>query len=926
MSPSSRETHLDGCGCCESGQTELSVYNRPGQPSLDYRLATHARFLHRMKARLHSQAIPDGANEGATPLEGLTGRSAENDPGVALLDAAATVADVLAFYQERIANEGFLGTATERRSVMEMARAVGYELSPGVAASTYLAFTVVDTETMPDTESVPAGTQVMSIPPKGELPQTFETSEEMTARVGLNALTPQLTSSQGLGEGTTSLYLKGINTRLGPGDLLLVVGEERENDTASDRWDLRVVEEVSEDSESDRTLVTWDTGLGDDAARLPVEDPRVYAFRQTAALFGHNAPDWRVIPLATRQSYDSTLNSADSEDPSTWGSGGEWPNFAIQTLSPAYIDLSAVYPKVLPGGWVVLKDPGCTELYEVVGVGVQSRTDFTLTAQTSRIKLDTDSCLSALSLRDTVVYAQSEELELAEQPVETPLYGPEIILDGLVEDLEVDQPIAITGKEVEEAMIDESYEDVVLFSEDGSETVTKQGGDLLAVDGPPTIGSDGFITWTLTTPEGTTVNSTLTPDQDLYVWQEPGEDADTVGKVAIISHVSDDGERTTIELSGELENLYDRASVTINGNVTKATHGETVADEVLGSGDGAATNQRFKLNKSPITYVSASNASGAEGTLEVRVNDVLWEQVTSLYDLGPQDESYVVRIDNDGASWVTFGDGKSGARLPTNSEKIEATYRSGIGLGGHVDANTLSLLKDRPLGIQAADNPVAASGAEDAEALEDARATSPETVLTLDRIVSLRDFEDAARAYAGIGKAMASDVWLGEAHIVHLTIASTDGSPVETTSELYTNLVETIDGQRDPRFTFRVDDHESLEFDLSTKVKVDSRYVLEDVLEAVASQLESEFAFDTRSLGQPVTAAEVMSVMHQVDGVVAVDLDQLYLSDDPNGPAQTSPEAILPSESGRLENGAFEPAQLLLLSSDGVDLAEMEEE
>ena len=44
---------------------------------------------------------------------------------------AACVADVLTFYQERIANEGFLRTATERRSVLELARAIGYELKPG---------------------------------------------------------------------------------------------------------------------------------------------------------------------------------------------------------------------------------------------------------------------------------------------------------------------------------------------------------------------------------------------------------------------------------------------------------------------------------------------------------------------------------------------------------------------------------------------------------------------------------------------------------------------------------------------------------------------------------------------------------------------------------------------------------------------------
>ena len=39
----------------------------------------------------------------------------DDDFTIALLDAWATVADVLTFYQERIANESYLRTATERR-------------------------------------------------------------------------------------------------------------------------------------------------------------------------------------------------------------------------------------------------------------------------------------------------------------------------------------------------------------------------------------------------------------------------------------------------------------------------------------------------------------------------------------------------------------------------------------------------------------------------------------------------------------------------------------------------------------------------------------------------------------------------------------------------------------------------------------------
>ena len=70
---------------------------------------------------------PDGKTVNTLqPLRSLTTRE-ESDPSIALLDGWATVADVLGFYQERIANnEGYLRTATERRSVLELARLVGY--------------------------------------------------------------------------------------------------------------------------------------------------------------------------------------------------------------------------------------------------------------------------------------------------------------------------------------------------------------------------------------------------------------------------------------------------------------------------------------------------------------------------------------------------------------------------------------------------------------------------------------------------------------------------------------------------------------------------------------------------------------------------------------------------------------------------------
>src|SRR5215216_4549689 len=121
------------CGCCEGTEpvTPRTIANRPGLDAIAYRVGTHSTFLETMKARLSSHDFPE--------LGALTVRDG-SDPSIALLDAWAVVADVLTFYQERVANEGYLRTATERRSVLELARLVGYAPRPGVASSVYLSY------------------------------------------------------------------------------------------------------------------------------------------------------------------------------------------------------------------------------------------------------------------------------------------------------------------------------------------------------------------------------------------------------------------------------------------------------------------------------------------------------------------------------------------------------------------------------------------------------------------------------------------------------------------------------------------------------------------------------------------------------------------------------------------------------------------
>ncbi|MFN2497151.1 MAG: baseplate J/gp47 family protein, partial [Pseudonocardiaceae bacterium] len=67
------------------------------------------------------------------------------DFGNVLLELFAHLGDILSYYQDRVANESFLGTARTRRSVIEHLRLIGYELGTAAPAATTLSLTVPGT-------------------------------------------------------------------------------------------------------------------------------------------------------------------------------------------------------------------------------------------------------------------------------------------------------------------------------------------------------------------------------------------------------------------------------------------------------------------------------------------------------------------------------------------------------------------------------------------------------------------------------------------------------------------------------------------------------------------------------------------------------------------------------------------------------------
>ena len=819
--------------------------NPPGLSALSYRVGTRPDFLRRMLDRLPMQAIPDGPNAGTRPLQGLTTRDG-NDPTVALLDAWATAADVLTFYQERIADEAFLSTAVERRSVLELARLVGYTLSPGVAASAFLAFTVDDNPGSAGSALVPKGTQVQSIPGQNELPQTFETDAELAARAAWNSLAPRLTEPQDL---TTfgELFLAGTATGLSPGDRLLLVASDATGavvDTA-----VAHLRGLETDTDLQHTRAELETPL----SLRSYAGIEVFALRRNAATFGHNAPLYGTLPKSgvfKDDPFDESVAANNWDTGRTVWTDSKGDVYSAQKIADVFLDHKV--DEAVAGGWAVLA--GTTldreakeEAYRITGTSQTTLADYALSGDATGLSLTLPSGAAlpaeagqrtGFDVRRTTVFLVSEPLALAPQPITAPLPAASITLDREVAGLLPGQAVALTGE----------------------------------------VTGVGSLTEVL-----------------------------LLQRVGVTVEV--DGRFTTLQFDRPLAHSYVRSTVTLNANVVSATHGETVS-EVLGSGDGTQAGQRFTLQKPPLTYLPAPTEGGVASTLEVRVDGVLWEEVPSLAAEDATSRSYMVEIADDGTTTVRFGDGVHGARLPSGTENVTAVYRSGIGLAGLVPAGSLILLATRPLGIASVTNPLPASGAAPPEMVGRARADAPLAASTLGRIVSARDFENFTRAFTGIAKVAAAPVGG-----LHLTVAGEEGAAILPGSALYRNLVEALKTRRVPGPPVRVDSYQALPFRLAAKLLIDPHHRPERVFADAAAALAQAFSFEAQELAGDLDASTVIDVLQGVPGVLAVDLDAMYLQGSPPGL-----QSRLTARPARFENGRIRPAQLLVLDTAGVML------
>ena len=396
---------------------------------------------------------------------------------------------------------------------------------------------------------------------------------------------------------------------------------------------------------------------------------------------------------------------------------------------------------------------------------------------------------------------------------------------------------------------------------------------------------------------------------------------------------------TFVLLDGDgLDHCYERATLVIYGNVVHATHGETRGPRSSGAGTRRCRSQRFTLRQPPLTYVSAPTPSGVESSLEVRVNNVRWPLRASLAELGSSDRGYITRTDDASATTIVFGDGKHGRRLPTGIENVRAGYRNGIGKGGNLDIDRLTQLATKPLGVKDVTNPIPSTGGADADGRDEAKVNVPVSLRAFDRLVSLSDYADFSRIFAGVGKATATRLTAGHRRVVFVTVAGVDDIPIDESSDLLVNLRRSLHRFGDPDVAVEVATRRLLLADLTASVRLHPDYEWVSVEPAIRAALVAGLGFDRREIGQDLTESEVLAIVQAQAGVVSVWLDSIgALSYDdgvitpvePFGLGDTPPfhpgRRVVAEEAHLDATGEPVAAQLLYLSATVTDTLTLEE-
>src|SRR5713226_4188305 len=198
---------------CEGFDHPKLISNPPGRDVIEYRVGDFTAFRHALLLALPGEQ--ELSNSGGSPNTWVP--TAQGDLALQMVEWWAYLADILTFYNERIANETYLRTADLPESVTRLIQVLGYRPRPGIGARAVVA-ALLNAQTA---LTLPAGFQIQSKPGPGQQPQIFEleNATQLTAPDAVSVDPPPAASEITSGK----LLVKGSISSVKVGDQLLIM-------------------------------------------------------------------------------------------------------------------------------------------------------------------------------------------------------------------------------------------------------------------------------------------------------------------------------------------------------------------------------------------------------------------------------------------------------------------------------------------------------------------------------------------------------------------------------------------------------------------------------------------------------------------------------------------------------------------------------
>jgi hypothetical protein len=348
------------------------------------------------------------------------------------------------------------------------------------------------------------------------------------------------------------------------------------------------------------------------------------------------------------------------------------------------------------------------------------------------------------------------------------------------------------------------------------------------------------------------------------------EDADGKGLLAQISTNLQLSELspTDLELKSPLQLLL---------NLLPVSRGETVNNEILGSGNASIPGQEFVLQKSPLTYLLSDESTAGENyqsTLRIWVNDIEWQEVPSFYGQPAKARIFVTREDEEQKTHVLFGDGINGERLPSGIDNIIAFYRFGSGKEAP-DPGTLNVIVKPYPNLKSIRNPLAVSGGADPDPPAQIRRYAPRSILTFGRAVSGDDYETIAAQTPGVARAKSYWTWDTEEQRTLVVVYVGDDASAVNAARI------ALKNSADPNRPILVNQAIALPIQLNLSLQIDPTYLAVKVIANTKLVLLAPdrglFGIEAIRIGQSIYQSQIYAACMSVPGVMAVRALEFYL-------------------------------------------------